>query len=423
MCNTISLIGGSIYGLYYGIFLYKHTFSLQILALDGLLGGLGLWLGYLAGVLIIKRSGYDLSLRMAFLSWAGIAFLTALIAGHIGEWYMILAVLKGLPSGMYAAAGDTVMLRDVGSEKRNGFFKMSLAIEFATSIILPSAVGALISVTNGYEWSFIISGIIYLIGACYRYRLPKPQVSLGFRGMAKLFNRPLYPQHALNRTLSAGFNQLNGFALTIVPFLLLKDEMSIGVLTSVSAVVAIIVALASRRLKNHKQLKIGYGAYGVRAIAALMFVASWSAPMMAFWQLIGKIMTPLHDPLQQSLDIHNDSLVLGKRAQVQALQMNIVNTTLKFIGTTAAFGGFVLITQASSDAQRSILAALIVVYAAWRFINLGVSAKINKWGQNIDEYRAVRDKRLETYFSSFDSTKERVWYVRYRVRDIIKNLS
>lgn len=421
--NTISLIAGSVYGLYYGVFLYKNTFSLQVLAIDGLLGGLGIWLGYLLGVTIVKRWGYGSAIKWAFALWAGIAFATAAMTTHIATWFMVFAILRAIPGGIYGAVGDTIMLRDVKSTSRSGFFKMNLAIEFAASIVLPAAVGALISYSQGYEWAFVVAGALYLAGLFHRCKLPRPQLSLDTRGMLELFRRPLYPAHAVNRTLSSGFNQLNAFALTIVPFLLLEDELSVGLLTSASAVVAIVVALGSRKLKTQRLMKIGYSAYGLRSVAAFLFVTVWTAPMMAMWQLVGKVLTPLHDPLQQSLDIHNDGLILGKDAKKQALQINIVNTTLKFAGSTIAFGGFVLITQVDASQQKAILASLIMAYAAWRFVNLAASAWINTWAKDIPAYLAMKARRTEQLVRATHLFLRPIYRLHYQVADLLRNTS
>lgn len=379
--NTISLVGGTMYGLYYGVFLYRHTFSLSVLAIDGLLGGFGLWLGYVLGAYIIRRFGYGVTYRTAFALWTAIALATSLLTNHIADIFMILAVLKALPSGMYNVASDTVMLREIKTGVRSGFFQIKLALEFVATIVLPPLVGALIAYSGGYTWAFVASAAVYAGGLFVRLRLPRPAVSIAWRDMLTTIRRPYYVHHALNRTLANGFNQLNGFAYTIIPFLLLRNELSMGLLTSAISLVAVLVALGARRIKQQHGLRVSYGAYSVRALASLLFVNSWTAPLMVAWQLVGKVMTPLHDPMQQSLDIQNDGLVLGKDMQRQALQINVLNNTLALLGTTVAFGAFLFIMHAGAEQQRNILQALIVVYASWRFVNLTASKLINRWVQ------------------------------------------
>lgn len=377
--NAFSLFGSTIYGLYYGIFLYKNTFSLSVLAIDGLLGSIGVWFGYILGVGIIKRFGYGVSLRSAFAIWAAVAFITAMIAGEIAQWFMVVAIAKALPMGIFTAAGDTIMLRDVANQSRSGFIQVVLALEFVTSIILPSLIGAGISLTGGYEWAFISAGIVYSIGIFIPCTLAVPKVSFNAWNVIRIFDRPLYKHHALNRTASAGFNQLNAFVLTIVPFLILQNELSVGILTSVTAFIAAMVALTVRKVDRKHHLRLGYSAYTVRAFAAYVFITFWTAPLMIIWQLIGKLVTPLHDPLQRSIDIHNDSLIMGDEVRDRALEINFLNNTLVLIGSVFAFGSFLLITQNGINEQRQILQVLIMCYAAWRFVNLAISTKINRW--------------------------------------------
>ena len=380
--NALSLVGGILYGLYYGIFLYKNTFSLSVLAMDGLLGGLGGWLGYILGVVIIRRFGYGFCLRAAFGIMAAVSFFTALVAGSIADWFMILAVLKALPVGMYAAAVDAIMLREVASGSRDGFLQIKLAFEFLAGIMLPSIVGALISQAHGYELAFILSGLIYVVALCVPVKLPKPDVSLNLREIANTFKRPFYKRHAANRTVAAGFNQLNGFVLMIIPFLMLQDELKVGLLTSGIACLAGIVSLLVRKIRPRQKLKFGYVAYTVRGLASMLFISFWSAHVLMIWQLVNKLATPLHDPLQQSLDIHNDSLIMGENLQKKALHINLLNNTLFLIGTTFAYGVFYLLTKTAPGQQQLILQLLIMSFASWRFINLTLSVRINEWAQS-----------------------------------------
>jgi MFS family permease len=375
--NALSLVGGIVYGLYYGIFLYKNTFSLSVLAIDGLLGGLGCWLGYVLAIYLVRRVGYGRSLKIAFALWALVSFLTALIAGHIAQWFMLLAVLKAMPGGMFAATTDTIMLREIKHTARHDFLQVKLALEFLATVILPTVVGALLHFSAGYQLAFLLAGLIYLSAVFIPVALPKPQLHFNFREVLGTFKRPLYPRHAANRTLAAGFNQLNGFAIMIIPFLLLQDELKLGLLTSAIALLASIVSIMVRKIKTEKKMKLGYASYTVRAVMGGLFIMSWTAPVLMVWQLINKLATPLHDPLQQGLDIHNDSLIMGKDVETKALHINILNNTLLLIGTTVAYGVFYFITRLQPHNQQHVLQILILCFAGWRFINLAVSASIN----------------------------------------------
>jgi hypothetical protein len=380
--QALSLVGGMVYGLYYGIFLYRQTFSLSILAIDGLLGGLGVWLGYLAGVMLIKRSGYTLALKTAFGLWAVISFMTALIAGHIAQYFMILAVLRTLPAGMYAATFDTIMLREVKAGKREKFLQLKLAFEFLAGVILPSAIGGLIHLSGGYQFAFVLAGIIYAGALLVPLKLNRPKFTLTLRDVAATFRRPLYPQHGINRTMAAGFNQLNGFVVMIIPFLLLKNEAEVGLLTSMVALAAGVVSIMVRKIKEGQKLRFGYGAYLARAAAAFTFIVAWSPPVLLVWQMVNKMVTPLHDPLQQNLDIQNDSLILGEDLSQKALHINLLNSTLLLIGSSAAFGSFFLLNSLAGGQEKIVLQLLIAGFASWRLLNLLVSVRINRRARN-----------------------------------------
>ncbi len=379
--NTFSLVGGIVYGLYYGVFLYKNTFSLSVLAMDGLLGGFGAWLGYLAGVAIVRRYGYGRCIKLAFGSWALVSLMTALMASNIAEWFMLIAVIKALPGGMFAATADTLMLREVTNKARNSYLQIKLALEFLAAVILPTLIGALVRFNDGYRLAFLLSAIIYAAALFVPLRLARPELHFSVSGMLAIFKRPLYRRHAANRTLGAGFNQLNGFVIMIIPFLLLHDELKLGLLTSAIALMAGIVSIVMRRVKATHKLKLGFTSYTVRALASLLFVSVWTAPILLVWQLVNKLVTPMHDPLQQGLDIHNDQLIMGADVKDRALDINVLNNTLLLVGTTIAYGAFYFITRLNPGDQRLLLQVLIMAFALWRFVNLAVSANINRRAQ------------------------------------------
>jgi hypothetical protein len=376
--SAFSLVGSIVYGLYYGVFLYKNTFSLSVLALDGLLGGLGCWVGYLLGVMIVRRYGYGWCIRLAFGGWAVVSVITALLVGHIAEWFMLLAVIKALPAGLYGATTDTMMLREVANKARNSFLQVKLALEFLATVILPTLIGALLHFSGGYQLAFLLAGVVYAMALVVPLRLARPELHFNVRETLSIFNRPLYRRHAANRMMGAGFNQLNGFVIMIIPFLLLQDELKLGLLTSGIALVAGIVSLVMRKVKSNRKMRLGYASYTVRALAGLMFVSVWTAPVLMVWQLINKLATPLHDPLQQGLDIHNDRLIMGEDVKAKALNINVLNNTLLLVGSTVAYGAFYLITRLGANDQRALLQVLIMSFAVWRFVNLAISASINR---------------------------------------------
>lgn len=389
--NIFNLLGGSIYSIYYGVFLYKNTFSLQTLAIDGLMGALGLWAGYLLGVTLVRRLGYNWCIRSAFVLFACIAFGTALITNHIASWFMLIAIIKALPAGMYSAAAETILLNNVATKARSGFMQLNLAMEFVVSIFLPAAVGALITVTASYTWAFVAAGIVYVLSFGLRCQLPKPEVTLDLRSLMRIFKKPLYAAHACNRTITAGFNQLNALALTILPFLLLGSELSMGILASITAAVGAVVSLRMRRSTNTAhQVALGYGAHSVKLAMSSIFVLLWTAPAMALWQVVGKVMTPLHDPVQQGIDVHNDALILGKEAKKQALEINMLNTTLKLVGSIVAFGAFIVFANSNTNQQQGVLTTVLISFGIWRIVSLMLSAGINKLAQRLEDEIPLR---------------------------------
>ncbi|HET9174403.1 MAG TPA: hypothetical protein VFN56_03925 [Candidatus Saccharimonadales bacterium] len=412
--TIINWIGGTAYGMYYGIFLYRHTMSLHVLALDGVCSGLGAYLGYLLGVRVVRRRGYGTTIKISFGLMAAVAVCTALLTQHIAAWYLGMAILRALPGGLYSAVADVIMLRDIDSPARGRVLHSTLAIEYMAGVVLPTLIGSLIRWSHGYRLAFLLSGAIYVSALVIPVRLPKPVLYCDVRAVMGMFKRPLYVPHIVNRMVGAGFNQLNAFALTIVPFLMFKNELKLGLVTSAMALIAGCVSLGVKRIRSRSQLHVGYAAYVVRFIGTSIFVSVWTAPFLVAWQLLNKLVTPVHDPLQQSLDIQNDQLILGKSVKDAALSMNVLNNTLLLIGSSAGYGLFFLIAHGGGS-QRSILKLLLLSFAAWRFLNLTISAGINRQAQLRGDGAAWLNDGPAVFPLLLKSISGKMWRVRFVV--------
>jgi hypothetical protein len=363
-------LGGTAYGLYYGIFLYRHSTDLRILAIDSLLVALATWIGYFAGTFAIRRSGYALTIRTTFVLSAAVALVTLLIMNRVQTFYPALALGRGIPAGMFTAVIDIFLLQELSAAKRGQYLSINLSAEFIVTVFLPFLIGGLIKLTHGYESVFLLAAVIYAVGIFLPiHKQRRPQTELHIRDELAVLKKPGVKEFNINNALTSGADQLNGLLLAIVPFLLFKSELSVGSFTSFIALFAAIVSLLTQRTKLGHQVRLGYLGNVGRLLSNVMLCISWTPWALMIQGMVNKAMSPLNDPIFQKIRIENASAILGKELADKALALNMVTATVSFLGRAVALLVFLLVLSLNHAGQVSILRYLLITYAGWKILN------------------------------------------------------
>lgn len=368
--TAFNLLGGSAYGMYYGIFLYRQSFDIRVLVIDSLLASSATWLGYLLGTGWIHKHGYKPALRASFLLMLAVAVGTLLAMGRIRELYPLLALARGLPAGVYTAVIDVFLLQELSAAKRGKYLNINLSVEFIVTVILPFVLGSLIKFTGGYQAVFMMAAAMYVAALCLpvseRRSTGKP---FSIRGELAVLRRPGMREFNINNILTSGADQLNGLLLGIVPFLLFQNELSVGSFTSFIALAAAAVSLVANRTNMGRQVKLGYLGNSGRIISNAILCISWTPWALVLQGLINKAMSPLNDPIAQKIKLENAASILGRELHDKALALNLVAATGALIGKAGALATFLLILSLSQSSQVTVLRYLLVTYALWKIVN------------------------------------------------------
>jgi hypothetical protein len=368
--STIGLVAGSVFGLYYGIFLYKNTLDIKILVIDTLLVAIAGWVGYVLGILLIHNAGYLRTLKFSFMMLAAASLLTLVLIESIRTVYPLISIARGVPLGISAAVLDTFLLKEMNPHNRGRFFNINLSIEFISAVIMPLLIGAIITYAGGYKATFLLSALLYLLAslAPLKYnKRPKSQISV--HDEIKMLTRRGIKEFNFNTLLTTGMDELNVLLIAIVPFLLLKTEFKVGIVTSMVAVIAAITALISRNYHYKRQIKLGYLGNTGRLISNTLLAIFWSPVALVFQSLVNKGLAAFNDPVFRKLRLSSAEEVLGSDLNKEALELNLVTATMTLIGQSMAMMIFLVILSLSADNQISTLRYLLVVYGVWKILN------------------------------------------------------
>lgn len=367
--TVVSMLGGAVYGLYYGIFLYRNSLDLKVLVIDSLLVALSGWIGYMVGTFWIHRSGYLKAMRLSFILLFLTSVLTLLLIDSIRTIYPLLSVMRGLPGGIYASIIDVFLLKELSSLKRGRYLNLNLSMEFTIAIIIPVLIGLIIKF-SGYRAVFLLAGLVYLAALFLPINYNKrPHSRVGLEDELHLMKLPGIKEFNFNTALTNGADQLNILLIAIVPFLIFRDELKVGSFTSVVAIVAAAVSFWFRNRRYDTQIRWGYfGNFG-RLLSNFGLSIFWNPVALVFQGMINKSMSPLNDPVFRRLRVDNATKILGDELSSEALQMDMINATMAFIGECGALAIFLVILSFDSGHQILALRALLVVYGLWKIAN------------------------------------------------------
>jgi hypothetical protein len=388
--TTIGMVAGSVYGLYYGIFLYRNSFDLKVLVIDTLLVAISSWVGYICGVFYIHKSGYLKALRLSFFLLFVVSLITLLVIPAIRTVYPLLSIMRGIPLGIGAAVIDTFLLKEFASASRSRFFNINLSIEFIIAVVLPVIIGGIITYLDGYRLTFMLAALVYLAALLvpiHYNKRPKSLTSLSDE--LHMIKKKGIKEFNLNTAVTAGADELNVLLIAIVPFLLLKSEFKVGVVTSAVAIFAAITAFLARDLSYGRQIRLGYFGNSGRLVSNFLLAIVWTPWAVIFQGLVNKGLAAFNDPVFRRLRLSSAEGVLGTDLNKEALELNLVTATMSLIGQIIALSTFLVILSLSNETQILALRYLLVAYGVWKVINyiwvLNMKRRFSRFGSKIEK--------------------------------------
>jgi hypothetical protein len=365
--TVITLVAGTFFGFFYGIFLYKNTFNIKILLLDLLISSVAALIGYFFGTYVTHQKGYLITLRFSLLLASLAALFAYLKASEIALIFGYIAIIKGASAGIYASVFDIYLLRELNQRQKGRYLYLNLSIEFIVTTITPVLVGGLLSFGGSYQLTFLIASILYF-GAVWlpKQYNKKPKCNLSLKDALAITKKPHFLEFGSNLIVGSGADQLNVFMITIIPYLILKNEFGVGVLAGLAAIVAAVTAYYLKNVKGESQHKVGYAGGIGRFVGNIFLAFYWTTPVLVIRGLFNNVFAVFYDPAFRKAQIGNAEMILGKDINNQALELVFLEAILAFIGKFGAVLIFLTILASESGSQSTIIRWLLLVYAVWK---------------------------------------------------------
>jgi MFS transporter, YQGE family, putative transporter len=224
-------------GAFLSIFLWRASHDLAPIALYSGLCALMIPAAFVANGLVWRGIGAGASIRLGLFG-CGCSYLVILMLGKDApHWVVLLGLLRGVAEGFYWSGFHLVTYDTTSDRDRDRYFGAQATASLFLTATLPPAAGAIIVAGTrvggtycGYQLVFALSAVVLMAAMVLAGRLPSSaRQRLSLRRVATLARRNPDWRWVTRARLADGFTgSLIGLVLTILMFLVLKNEQQVG---------------------------------------------------------------------------------------------------------------------------------------------------------------------------------------------------
>lgn len=376
--HLIYRIGSFFTEAFFIILLYKSTNSFEYLSLERAFWAIGVLVSYLISSFAVQRFGYRGIFRLSMLFLFISSILTFFFINEIGALYPIFSIFRGMGTGSLFTIINLFDLKEFSLRKRNSIVNIWGSINNILSVLLPTVVGGVIVLNNGYQIAYLIGTIIYLIGMLYPFQYNKhPKSKINSSEITQIISAKGFLPYAIISIVTSARNITLTIVLLITPYLFIGNEFGVGVFASAINIFAAIMFFINRNTKIAEEVKRGYLGIILFSLATTIFSFIWTLPALVFRNLTYTIVSPFIDPISSNMEISIKSKILGKHINESAVEMNIVLEVLYFIGRIS---GAFLVTFAIVQYPNNVVTLfkfIVLLSGIWALIRYILLAQMS----------------------------------------------
>jgi MFS transporter, YQGE family, putative transporter len=355
-------------GTFLSIFLWRSSHDLGPIAVYSGLSALMIPLAFLANGLIWRGMGAGASIRLGLFG-NGFAYLLILLLGNgAAQWVVMLGLLRGIAEGFYWSGFHLVSYDTTCDRDRDRYFGAQATASWLLTAALPPAAGAIIVAGShvggpyrGYQLVFALAVVLLMAAMVLAGRLPSAaRQRLSLRRVATLARRNPDWRWVTRARLADGFTgSLMGLVLTILMFLVLKNEQQVGNFNGLMGLLGVAISLGLAAFMK-PQHRIACALVG----GSLLVLSTFLLPLyLTAWAIVGfgllrAIGGPLHGNALAPLALQ----VIDRDPAAKAMRYDyIVHQELCLgIGRVFSIGCFLLL---ATPLNQMLLARVVVVVA------------------------------------------------------------
>jgi YQGE family putative transporter len=355
-------------GTFLSIFLWRASHDLAPIAIYSGLSALMIPAAFLANGLLWRGLGAGASIRLGLFG-CGLSYLVILMLGNDApHWVVVLGLLRGVAEGFYWSGFHLVTYDTTSDRDRDRYFGAQATASLFLTATLPPAAGAIIvagthvgGAYRGYQLVFALSTVVLMAAMVVAGQLPssaRPRLSL--RRVATLARRNPDWRWVTRARLADGFTgSLVGLVLTILMFLVLKNEQQVGNFNGLMGLLGVGISLGLAAFMKPRH-RIACALVG----GALLVLSTFLLPLyLTAWAIVGfGLLRAVGGPLHGNALAPVALQVIDRDPTPQAMRYDyIVHSELCLgIGRVLSIGCFLLL---AAPMNQMLLARIVVAVA------------------------------------------------------------
>jgi len=362
--NASNLLAGT----FLSIFLWRASHDLAPIAIYSGLSALMIPAAFVANGLVWRRMGAGASIRLGLFG-NGFSYLLILLLGSAApHWVVVLGLLRGVSEGFYWSGFHLVTYDTTSDRDRDRYFGAQATASLLLTATLPPAAGAIIvagthvgGTDRGYQLVFALSAVVLMAAMVLAGQLPSSaRQRLSLRRVATLARRNPDWRWVTRARLADGFTgSLIGLVLTILMFLVLKNEQEVGNLNGLMGLLGVAISLGLAAFMK-PQHRIACALVG----GALLVLSTFLLPLyLTAWAIVGfGLLRAIGGPLHGNALAPVALQVIDRDPAPQVMRYDyIVHQELCLgIGRVLSIGCFLLL---AGPMNQMLLARIVVVVA------------------------------------------------------------
>ncbi|BCX13579.1 MAG: hypothetical protein KatS3mg085_111 [Candidatus Dojkabacteria bacterium] len=354
---------------FYQILLYRATNDLTIIILEYLIFYLSLWVIFIVGTMILDSAGYLFAMRFMYSMSLIPIIATLLLIDEIGEKYMVIAVLRSIPHGLYWAVHHTFYIKELHGQERSVFINTQKSLELILGIVIPFMVGSLVSFDESYVSLFLLGFLVQLGLFLVPWKYNKlPQNKISSKSILNIVKRKSFLFQGIIFFFDSGINSLFVAIFAIIPFLFLESELGVGSFLSVIGLISALSSYFEAKRSSNFKYKIGLWGYFLRSVFNVVFAALWNFPALFVRSALVVITSSTSDTVKEDLETSTKDLILKDFKSENIEELNIILETIQLFGRIVMLSfTYWLVTNYNPE---YIFRLLICIFSFYKFITL-----------------------------------------------------
>jgi len=362
--NAAALLAGT----FLSIFLWRSSHDLALIALYSGLSALMIPVAFLANGLLWRGLGAGASIRLGLFGNGAVYLLILVLGNDTPHWVVALGLLRGVAEGFYWSGFHLVSYDTTSDRDRDRYFGAQATATWFLTAALPPAAGAIIvagthvgGAYRGYQLVFALAAVLLMAAMVLAGRLPSgTRERLSIPRVARLVRRNPDWQWVTRARLADGFTgSLMGLVLTVMTYLVLKNEQQVGNFNGLMGLLGVGISLGlAAFMKPKHRIRIALVGGYLLVMSTLLLPLYLTAGALVAYGFLRAVGGPLHGNALAPMALQ----VIDRDPQARTMRYEyIVHQELCLgIGRVLSIGCFLLLM---APLNQMLLARIVVVIA------------------------------------------------------------